>query len=72
MRESITDTQKKEKNILLQTALKDCWSSADPELKKSRSHFFTIILNKMQELGVLGSYFCFQVIWNIAPQWVFK
>ena len=37
------------KNMLLQVALKDFWSSADPNLKKKicqNSHFFRIILKK--------------------------
>ena len=56
------------KNIQLQAALKDFWSSANPKLKKSsyevyeNSYFFRAIpKKKKQEQGVPESYFCFQV-----------
>ena len=51
-------TAQKCKKILLHAALKDFWSSANLKLKKinlsKNSHFFRIILKKMQEWGFLG------------------
>ena len=61
------------KNILLQAALKDFWSSANPKLKNDQnSHFFRIHTEENARMGVLGSYFCLQMIYNIAPLWIFR
>ena len=55
------------KTILLQAALKDFWSSTNLKQKIKffkNSIFLKIILyiNKNARIGVLGSYFCWQVI----------
>ena len=60
LRKSIMAAQKC-KNILLQTALKDFWSSANPKLKKLNLPKLSLLLDYTEEnarMGVLGSYFC--------------
>ena len=49
------------KNILLQAALKDFWSSANPKLKKLSLPKPSLLQDHAEEntwLGVLGNYFC--------------
>ena len=53
------------KNILLQAALKDFWSSAIPKLKKFKFVKTLTSLGsywKIQKWGIHGNYFCLQVI----------
>ena len=53
------------KNILLQAALKDFWSSVKPKLKKLSLSKFSLLQDHPEEnagMGVLGRYFCLQVI----------
>ena len=53
------------KNILLQAALKDFWSSANPKLKKLSLPKLSLLQDHIEEnarTGVLGSYFCVQMI----------
>ena len=53
------------KNILLQAALKDFWSSANPKLKELSLSKLSLLQDHTEEntrMGVLGSYFSLQVI----------
>ena len=53
------------KNILLQAALKDFWSSANKKLKKLSLSKLSLLPDHTEEnarMMVLGSYFCLQVI----------
>ena len=62
-------------NILLQAALKDFWLSTNPKLKKLSLPKLSLLQDHTEEnakMGVLGSYFYLQVIWNIVSQWIFK
>ena len=64
LKKSIMAAQKC-KNILLQAALKDFWSSANPKLKKLSLPKLSLLQDHTEEnarMGVLGSYFCLQVI----------
>ena len=65
------------KNKLLQAVLKDFWSSANLKLKKNKfvktlTSLWLQYTEKNPRMGILGRYFCLQVILNIAPQWVFR
>ena len=74
LQKSITTAQKC-KNILLQAARVDFWSSANPKLKKNKfAKTLTSSGSYWQKCknGVLESYFCLQWIQNIAPQSVFR
>ena len=64
LKKSIMAAQKC-KNILLQAALKDFWSSANPKLKKLSLPKLSLLQDHTEEnarMGVLGNYFCLQVI----------
>ena len=53
------------KNILLQAALKDFRSSANPKLKSLSLPKLSLLQDHTEEnarMGVLGIYFCLQVI----------
>ena len=53
------------KNISLQAALKDFWSSANPKLKSLSLPKLSLLQDNTEEnarVGILGSYFCLQLI----------
>ena len=53
------------KNILLQAALKEFWSSANPKLEELSLSKLSLLQDHTEEntrMGVLGSYFSLQVI----------
>ena len=60
LKKSVMATQKY-KNILLQAALKDFWSSANPKLKKLSLPELSLLQNHIEEnarMEVLGSFVC--------------
>ena len=57
LKKSIMAAQKC-KNILMQAALRDFWSSANPKLKRVSLPKLSLLAR----MGVLGSYLCLQVI----------
>ena len=61
----------------LHVPLRDVWSSANLKLKKLSfvlSFVFRIVYTEkfFPKMGILGCYFCLQVIQNTTPQWVFR
>ena len=58
-------TEQKCKNILLQSSVKDFWSSANPKLKKlsfSKLSLFQDHTEENTKMGVIWSYFRLEVI----------
>ena len=63
------------KNILLQAALKDFWSSANPKLKKVKFVETLTTLGsywKNAKMGIYGSYFCLQSDLKYCPTMSFQ